>query len=511
MKATGHATGRPASKEGSLLSPHLRSRMALGLSLVGLAGCQELRVPQMASPDMNATAARPAEVVPGLIVTRQAPGARTVQSMSIQGMSIQSLTGLPDTRVIRLPAGQDVQDVLRDLLADPGTVYAEPVYRYRALGDATSSIPDDPRLPELWGWSKIRTPEIWDRAKTGSNVRVAVVDTGVDRLHPDLANHVLPGWDCVNGDADPQDDQGHGSHVAGTIAAVAGNRLGISGIAPNTQIVPVKVLGSDGSGETTTIAQGILKARELGAQIINLSLGGPERSKVLEDAIARVTAQGCLVVVAAGNDGTTTPSHPAAFADSLSVAATDASDRRASFSQYGSTVDIAAPGVDILSTTDGDYKKHSGTSMASPHVAAAAAMLLSLHPEATPARLRQALEAGAERRTTGFGTTPVARLDLVGALAEIETPSSPTPTPAPSVNPTAAPTVPVPARPLPVPTARPVPVPTARPLPAPSARPGERAPRPGSPAPGRKDPGRRSPFPGWPIWPIWPFGTGEGV
>ena len=485
-----------------------RSWLALGLSLAGLAGCQDLRIPQMApmtaEVPAGAPASRVAEVVPGLIVTRQAPGARSIQGITLQGVrSIQSVPGLPDTRIVKVAPDQDPQEVLRTLQADPGTVYAEPVYRYRALGDATPSVPDDPRLSELWGWSKIRTSELWSRAKSGASVRVAVVDTGVDRDHPDLTGRVLPGWDFVNGDADPRDDQGHGSHVAGTIAAIADNRLGITGVAPTTAIVPVKVLGADGSGETTTIAQGILKARELGAQIINLSLGGPERSRVLEDAIARVTAQGCLVVVAAGNDGTTTPSHPAAFADALSVAATDANDRRASFSQYGSTVDIAAPGVDILSTTEGGYKKHSGTSMASPHVAGAAALLLSLHPEATPARLRQALESGADRRTSGFGSTPVARLDLVGALAQLETSASPVPSPGPPDPPSATPIEPLPPRPSP--SARPVPAPTARPIPSPSTRPGEGIPRPGAPTPGRKEPGRRSPLPGWPFWPIWPF------
>jgi subtilisin family serine protease len=185
------------------------------------------------------------------------------------------------------------------------------------------------------------------------------------------------------------------------------------------------------------------------------------------------------------------------------VAATDANDRRATFSQYGSTVDIAAPGVDILSTTGGSYKKYSGTSMAAPHVAGAAALLLALHPETQPARMRQAIVEGAVKNTTGFGSTPIARLDLVGALERLKTNVTPG-NPAPPVTATPSPVAPAPD-PGSVQPPAPRPYPSLAPRPVPSAIPGQ---PPADRPPANRKPGKRPVRPpSWPFLPIWPFGT----
>ena len=243
----------------------------------------------------------------------------------------------------------------------------------------------------------IDAPEAWAISRGSSNVTVAVIDSGVDYTHPDLAANYAGGDDFVFGDGDPMDDHGHGTHVAGTIAASINNPTGtpaagegVVGVAPNARILAYKVCRSDGTCDDFAIQQAIARAVADGANIINMSLGETEYSQSLNDAVQAAWNAGLVIVAGAGNDGTTVPFYPAAFDNVISVAAFDEDHRRPSFSNYGSWVDISAPGNAIMSTypmaacgsstTPGDtgcYTWNTGTSMATPHVAGAAALVWS--------------------------------------------------------------------------------------------------------------------------------------
>jgi type VII secretion-associated serine protease mycosin len=263
---------------------------------------------------------------------------------------------------------------------------------------------DDPLREFQWDLEKISTPAAWE-SSTGSDMVVAVIDTGVDGSHPDLAGQLLPGLDAITDTTGGDDDgNGHGTHVAGTVAAVAGNGEGVAGFAPDAKILPVKVLGANGSGYVSDTAQGIVWAADNGAHIINLSLGSSNPSKAEESAVAYAVGRGVTVVAAAGNEreeGSPT-SYPAAYDGVIAVAATDPGDDVAEYSNQGAYVDVAAPGSGIFSTYPVDlpegssgYNALSGTSMAAPHVAAVAALIKSVQPDLTPDDIQQVLQSSA--------------------------------------------------------------------------------------------------------------------
>lgn len=282
-----------------------------------------------------------------------------------------------------------------------------------ALGDTYRDL--------QWGIDDLGAPVVWPATK-GAGTVVAVVDTGVNQ-HPDLVANLLPGYDFVDGDTDASDTStsgatdSHGTHVAGIIAAVMDNTIGGAGAAPEAKILPVRALGGDG-GTFSNIASGIVWAVDHGANVVNLSLGGSSASQTLQNAVTYAEQHGVVVVAAAGNDGPTgDPSYPAVYPTTLAVAAADSTDTVASFSTRGSYVDVAAPGVNIAST-DGlsSYSYRSGTSMATPFVSAAAALLHAAFPSCTPEQLRTALMATAEDiGDTGLDTASgygLARVDL---------------------------------------------------------------------------------------------------
>lgn len=240
--------------------------------------------------------------------------------------------------------------------------------------------PNDPSFGSQWGPKKVSAQGAWDVTKGSSSVLIAVVDTGVDLDHPDLDGKVRTDldWDFVNNDASAQDDNGHGTHVAGIAAAETNNSTGIAGMCPNCQILPVKVLSSSGSGTYSAIASGIRYAADKGAKVINLSLGGSAGSTALSDAVNYANSKGALLVCAAGNSNTSAASYPAYYSACVAVAATDSNDNRASFSNYGTWVDTSAPGVSIYATYwNNTYASLNGTSMAAPHVAGLAGLLFS--------------------------------------------------------------------------------------------------------------------------------------
>ena len=260
-----------------------------------------------------------------------------------------------------------------------------------------------------WGLSLYGIPELWQQTQ-GQGVRVAVLDTGIDENHPDLKDAILDVRDFTRSRSGPADKQGHGTHVAGTIGARK-NEVGVVGVAPQCGLLIAKVLGDDGAGQLDWIAEGLGWAKDQGARIASMSLGSPYDSALLLK-VARMCAEaGMLLICAAGNDGLPdSVGVPARYRETIGVGAVDSNNRLASFSSRGSQVDIAAPGVDILSCwLRGGYASISGTSMATPFVSGVVALMLGSGRDVDNVdELRETLrltadDMGPEGRDDGFG------------------------------------------------------------------------------------------------------------
>lgn len=343
--------------------------------------------------------AAPGEYVPGEVIVQFKPATTpTARRAAIvaEGGRLAENVRVPGAVLVELPPGETVATAVRHFEGRPDVVAAQPNFVYHA-----QVLPNDPRFGELWGLPTIHAPEAWDLTTGSRTVRIAVVDTGVEYDNADLAGNIAKlGLDFYSGDSDPRDENGHGTHVAGTIGAL-GNGFGVVGVNWQVDLMPIRVLSATGSGTTATIANGFTHAAQNGARIVNASLGGASYDPVLEAAVAN--SPGTLFVVAAGNGGSDRVGddndvraiYPCNLPEPnvVCVAATDAIDSLATFSNYGTTsVDVAAPGVGITSTyVGGVYASLSGTSMATPHVAGVAALMLARNPAATVAQLRGAL------------------------------------------------------------------------------------------------------------------------
>lgn len=324
----------------------------------------------------------------------------------VSSVALDVALPMASTFHIRYSGNKTPDEAARQFEKLAGVEYAEPnCYR------ESSITPNDPSFSSQWGLAKINCPAAWDRTTGSPNIVVAVIDTGVDLDHPELASLLVQGTDMVNlgtnptaplgfhfegdfngVDSNPQDEVGHGTHVAGTIACLSNNAVGVAGVTWNCKIMPVRVLARivnnanaadvRGTGSATDIAAGIRWAVDHGARVINMSLGGSVDTQVERDAVAYAVAHNVVVVAAMGNGGPAAPtSFPAAYPDVIAVAAIDSTDHRASFSQVGPHIDISGPGVNVFSTVwDNGYTTMSGTSMASPHVAGVAALVLSCNP-----------------------------------------------------------------------------------------------------------------------------------
>ncbi|MDX6197009.1 MAG: hypothetical protein QOJ79_160 [Actinomycetota bacterium] len=282
----------------------------------------------------------------------------------------------------------------------PGVLAADVDHRVHTTGTP------DPRQSEQWGLTTLRATSAWATGD-GSGQVVAVVDTGIDATHPDLAGAVLPGTDIVDAGGDGRTDpNGHGTHVAGIVGALAGNGIGGAGLAAGARLLPVRVMAADGTGWDSDAATGVVWAADHGATVVNLSFGGPERSSVMDQAVQYALSRGVSVVVAAGNEGAAGDpvEWPAASPGVIAVGAVDQAGVRPGWSSTGSHLAVVAPGVAILSTVPGGgYESWSGTSMAAPFVSASIALLRHAQPTLTPADVRQRLVATADDLgTPGF-------------------------------------------------------------------------------------------------------------
>ncbi|BAU27325.1 type VII secretion-associated serine protease mycosin [Aneurinibacillus soli] len=270
--------------------------------------------------------------------------------------------------------------------------FAEP--NYLLLPNA---IPNDSLYPRYqWNMPAINMEQAWDISKGSDAVTIAVIDTGLDLHHLEFTDKVVDGYNVLNPGALPQDDNGHGTHVAGIIAARTNNGRGVAGVTWNNKLMPIKGIGGNGSGSSFDIAKGIIWATDHGARVINMSVGNYQSSSVLHDAIKYAFSKDVVMVAASGNDHSSQPSYPASYPEVISVAAIDQNGNQAPFSNFGSSVDLAAPGVDIPSTyLPGEYAALSGTSMACPHVSGLAGLIRSLNPSLSNRQVMKIMRATA--------------------------------------------------------------------------------------------------------------------
>ncbi|HEY9725652.1 MAG TPA: S8 family serine peptidase [Chroococcales cyanobacterium] len=397
--------------------------------------------------------------IQGELIVKFKPGVQASEIQSLQadpGYSVLQSTNQLGTQLWQLN-GISVEDALALYGTNPLIEYIQP--NYNIVLETT--IPNDPSVNQLWGLNNtgqtggtpdadIDAPEAWD-IQTGNSVVVGVIDTGVDYTHPDLINNMwtnqaefngspgvdddgngyvddIHGYDFVNNDGDPFDDNGHGTHVSGTIAAEGNNGIGVSGVSWSSEIMALKFLDASGSGTTFDAIEAIEYATMMGAQITNNSWGGGGYSQALYDAIAAAGAAGQLFIAAAGNNSNNNdvnPSYPASYNldNVISVAATDSNDQLASFSNYGATsVDVAAPGVNIYSTIPGGgYASYSGTSMATPHVTGVASLIWAQDPTLTAQEVKERILATADPIAALQGKTLTGgRLNAYNALTNTE-------------------------------------------------------------------------------------------
>jgi subtilisin family serine protease len=363
--------------------------------------------------------------------------------------------------LVKLPGDVAVKDVLVTLNNTPGVLYAEPDYKLKAMS-APQIVPNDPRFSELWGLNNtgqsggapdadIDAPEAWDIATGTNEIIVAVIDTGVDYTHPDLASNMwvntaelngitgvdddgngyiddIYGYDFCNNDGDPMDDHYHGTHCAGTIGAIGNNGQGVAGVCWNVKIMALKFLDASGSGYTDDAIECVQYAVLMGAKLSSNSWGGGSYSQALKDAIDAAGNANQLFIAAAGNDygnnNDINPAYPASYTSEniIAVMATDKYDSMSGFSNYGPTsVDIGAPGTDILSCQPGsNYQYLSGTSMATPHVSGAAALIWSVYPSMSYQEVKNILLQTVDEIPSLSGKcVSEGRLNLFNAVNEV--------------------------------------------------------------------------------------------
>jgi len=456
------------------LLPSLLTLLGTLALVVSVANAQDATVNQAvpdgakavdAAQDVAVEVVNGAEAAAGEVLLAFHPGVAAAQADAVRrGLGAAEIKVFPQIGAHhwRLPPGLGVAQAVQALSRNPNVRYAEPNYILYAI----ATFPNDPRLDELWGLhntgqtggtpdADIDAPEAWDIATGTGEIVAGVIDTGVDYTHEDLAANMwtneaelygtagldddgngyiddVYGWDFYNDDNDPFDDHGHGTHCSGTIGAVGNNGIGVVGVNWNVKIMALKFLSAGGSGSTDDAVEAVLYTawmRDHGVNIVltSNSWGGGGFSQALKDAIQASGDAGMLFIAAAGNGNTDTdanPHYPSSYDldNIISVAATDHNDDRASFSNWGATsVDLGAPGVDIVSTLPAEsYGAKSGTSMATPHVAGAAALAWGIAGDVGYATIRDAIFAGVDLVVSMGGITVTGgRLNAHNTLQQV--------------------------------------------------------------------------------------------
>lgn len=397
-------------------------------------------------------------VVTGELVIKYKAGtvlANTVQSLG--DMGVVQISSAPKLSFIkgRVAPGRDLEQVMAQCRAHSDIEYVEPNYRLYAL-ETPPVFPNDPEFSQLYGMHQsndndIDAPEAWELTTGNASIIVGVIDTGIDYDHEDLKANIWKnpgesgggkennnvdddgngykddyrGWNFIFDSNDPYDDNDHGTHCAGTIGAVGNNGKGVVGVNWNVKLMPLKFLGSDGSGSTADAAEAIIYGVDNGAKVLSNSWGGGDASQVLQDAIQYAQDRGVLFIAASGNDSKNTdssPNYPSNYAvpNVVSVASNDASDNLSSFSNFGRrTVDLSAPGSSIYSTRPlSRYQRLSGTSMATPHVAGAAALVMARYPSIASHQVIVRLLGGVDRKSAFIGKmVSGGRLNVFNAMS----------------------------------------------------------------------------------------------
>ena len=355
-------------------------------------------VTELPRPVRQADSAADARDTDSVLVRFKKGASTTVRSRAVTSRGAVAQGNVAKTGYVKVNAAGNAEKLLAQLRKDPAVESATLNYR-RGL----FRTPNDPYYASQQQYlSTVRLPQAWDRIYNASTQIIAIVDTGVDTNHPDLAGKGVTGYNAVNPGSSTGDPDGHGTMVAGIAAANTGNSVGVAGAAWNGRIMPIRVFSGENAFDAD-IAKGITWAVDHGAKIVNLSLGGPGDSPALHSAITYAVNKGAVVVAASGNDGDGTPQYPAAYPEVIAVGATDESGRLTDFSSSGHWLDLAAPGFNIVSTHPGALGFHygigDGTSFSAPLVSGTAALVRAAYPTLTPAevadRLRQtARDAG---------------------------------------------------------------------------------------------------------------------
>ena len=430
-------------------------------------GCEQLERRELLASNLLQIMPEISDYDSLLVQFRDTNAANASIGQSIAGTRIDSQLTTDGWYSVSVPTGTSMQQALAFWQSHPNVAIVTPDFEL-----TTQSIPNDPSFGSLWGLSNngsqggllnadINIEPAWALG-TATSIVTAVIDTGVDYTHPDLASNIwtntdevagngidddgngfvddVRGWDFVNNDSDPMDDNGHGTHVAGPIGAVGNNGVGVTGVAWTASIMPLKFLDQSGSGSLSDAIKAIQYARVNGAKIINASWGGGGFSSALQSAISQFITSGGLFVAAAGNETTNnyvTPSYPANYQGVISVGASTRTDTRASFSNYGTSVDVFAPGQSILSTLPGNrYGSLSGTSMATPQVAGALALLWGQNPTLSATTISQALINSTDNVLRASNSTH-GRINVGAAATALR-----------ASNPTTPPTTPPPTTPV---------------------------------------------------------------
>jgi len=383
--------------------------------------------------ELKAAAQRGLAAMPGEFIVRMKPGASAAAALSQGGLRSMNMQAEPignpalGISLVRSAAGVRAanvgadQQTLANLRSNPAVLYAEPNMIVKlnlpaatepALRDAApQAFPNDPMFEKQYAHQRMQSQKGWEVEQGNKDFILAIVDTGVDMKHPDLAAKMLPGYNTVDDNPTVEDGNGHGTHCAGIAAAITNNGAGVAGVAPNVKILPVQVLSKEGYGSYESVANGIIWAADHGAKVISMSLGGPSSSAVITDAVKHALAKDAMLIAASGNDGNSSISYPAGVPGVMAVGATDSADKIARFSQFGKHLSVSAPGVNILSTfptyaTDMpgvNYGSISGTSMATPAVSGLAALVRSKYPQLNAAQVKAHIEATADDTgTPGF-------------------------------------------------------------------------------------------------------------